>query len=403
MGGCAMIGQTMINIHNGSKLRMSGVVAAITLLIMVLYLDVVIAIIPLGGLVGIMAMVVIHTFEWKTFSLFLILPWFDSFIVIVVTALAVLTNLAYAVGAGIVLQALSFSWANSGRIKRTSRTLSVSADGEEAVVTYVVEGPLFFASVGPFKRIFSNLRGEPACVVLHLEDVRVFDSSGLVALNECAQRLRTLEKKAVIYLSPQARASIDPSAEVMTDITFVSKTARALKFPYALPEKYASTAAGLQKFRRGYCCAYSAAVKWMCTALCYFPLGIRQKCCYAAWRVLCCVPCWEKPLPATTAHMVFQAKTTAHTVWKALCWNLWIESSCGPPAEVDDEHPVIAFDTDTGFNGAEVAGSDIWDQGFKMRRNRAGYTFINPDDADEPIAPIAPKPVEGATKSGREE
>ena len=151
MGGCAMIGQTMINIHNGSKLRMSGVVAALTLLIMVLYLDVVIAIIPLGGLVGIMAMVVIHTFEWKTFSLFLILPWFDSFIVVVVTALAVLTNLAYAVGAGIILQALSFSWANSGRIKRTSRALSVSADGEEAVVTYVVEGPLFFASVGPFK------------------------------------------------------------------------------------------------------------------------------------------------------------------------------------------------------------------------------------------------------------
>jgi len=158
--------------------------------------------------------------------------------------------------------------------------------------------------------------------------------------------------------------------------------------------QYASTEAGLQNFRRGYCCAYSAAVKWVCTVLCHFPLGIRQKCCYAVWRVLCCVSCWEKPCTAGSA-----PATTAHTVWKALCWNLWIESSCGPAAEVDDEHPVIAFDADAGFDGAEVAGSDVWEQGFTMRRNRAGYTFINPDDADEPIAPTA---AEG-TKSNRDE
>ena len=416
MGGCAMIGQTMINIHNGSKLRFSGVVAAVVLLVIVLALPPLIEVIPLGGLVGVMAMVVIHTFEWKSFSLILILPIADTCIVIVVTALAVLTNLAYAVVAGIVLQAVVFSWSNSGRVKLTDRTLSVSADGATATVTYTIEGPLFFASVAHFKKIFANLRGEPGRIVVHLENLRVYDSSGLVALNDMAARFVQLEKKAVVYMSPETRSTLDPSAEVLTDITFLSATPRALNFPYALPRGFGGGVLpqaatdrldalgeqmepGMRTFRQTYCNLYSQFVKWTCQILCHAPLGLRQKVCYASWRALCCVSCiWEKPCVAESA-----PATAIHGLWKALCWNVWIESSCGPPPPSDDNHPVLAFDADGEWIGAEIAGSDVWEKGFALRSQNAGYAYIDASDASPAtvvMTATSEVAVEDAAKAG---
>lgn len=113
MGGCAMIGQTLINIQAGSRLRVSGLFAAIVLLVFVLLLSVVLGALPLGALVGVIIMIVIDTFEWKTFKWFFILPWMDSVVIVAVTVLSVLTNLAVGVGVGIAMQSLVFSWSAS--------------------------------------------------------------------------------------------------------------------------------------------------------------------------------------------------------------------------------------------------------------------------------------------------
>jgi hypothetical protein len=366
-----MIGQTMINIHAGSKLRFSGIVAAVVLLVIVLALPPLIEVIPLGALVGVMAMVVIHTFEWRSFSLIFILPIADTCIVIVVTALAFFTNLAYAVMAGIFLQAIVFSWSNSGRIKRTQRTVSASPDGSDATVAYTIEGPLFFASVGHFKKIFLELRGEPENVVIHLENVRVYDSSGLMALNDIAAKLTALKKHAVIYMSPSMRESLDPSAEVLRSITFVTTVPRALKFPYALPETGGwkeRVEPHLRKFRETYCFAYTCSTKAIFKWLCHAPQSLRQKCCYAVWRFLCCAPClWDR----------CDSDNVMYRIWRMLCWNVWIEPSCGPPAAIDEDHPVLALDADGEWIGAEIAGSDIWECGREVHRQHPESAYVS--------------------------
>lgn len=176
MGGCAMIGQSMINISSGARGRLSGVVAGIGLLCCIVFAWPLIKLIPLAALVGVMFMVVIETFEWATFSFIKKIPPFDAFIIVTVSAVTVMSNLAIAVLVGIVLASLDFAWKNASHINAKE---IVSAEKIE----YRISGLLFFASIKSFKSLFpvnqSNQR-----VILDFSRAVVCDHSAIDAIDE---------------------------------------------------------------------------------------------------------------------------------------------------------------------------------------------------------------------------
>ena len=141
MGGCAMFGQSMININSGGRGRLSGIIAGIALLLFIVVLWPVIKIIPLAALVGVMFMVVIETFEWLTFSFIRKIPKQDAFVIVIVTAVTVFTDLAIAVVIGIIISALAFAWKTAKHIYAETK---ISETGEKI---YIIHGPLFFSSV----------------------------------------------------------------------------------------------------------------------------------------------------------------------------------------------------------------------------------------------------------------
>lgn len=219
-----MIGQTIINVQAGGRLRVSGIIAAVVLLLLMLFLADALGAIPLAALVGVVIMIVIDTFEWQTFKWFFILPWMDSVIIIAVTVLAVVTDLATAVGVGIALQSLAFSWSASSRAKISSRqfTKRYEEDGTEVnVARYVMKGPLFFGSAELFQSRFVHMRSDPEEIVVHLDNVRVHDSSGLEALQNIAHRAALMEKKLTFIISENTKKFIDRSGDFLTSFDYV--------------------------------------------------------------------------------------------------------------------------------------------------------------------------------------
>ncbi|SNR61105.1 SulP family inorganic anion transporter [Hymenobacter mucosus] len=200
MGGCAMIGQTMVNLESRGRGRLSGVVAAVALALFVLVGSSLIERLPLAALVGVMFMVVIGTFEWASLRILRRMPRTDVAVMLVVTVVTAVTqNLALAVLLGVVISALAFAWENAQRIRARKH---VDAAG---VKHYELYGPLFFGSVQAFAEKFDPAT-DPTEVVVDFRESRVADMSGLDALHKLTERYQRLGKTLHLrHLSPDCR------------------------------------------------------------------------------------------------------------------------------------------------------------------------------------------------------
>tara|TARA_R110002050_G_scaffold74772_6_gene160282 strand:+ start:50435 stop:51964 length:1530 start_codon:yes stop_codon:yes gene_type:complete len=196
MGGCAMLGQSLINISNGARARLSGIVAAVALLLFVMFGASLIEQLPMAALTGLMIMVAIGTFEWASLKTFNKMPKSDIFVMVVVMLITVvLHNLALAVIIGVIIAALVFSWDNAKRIRARK-----SID-EQGIKHYEIYGPLFFGSVTAFNEKFDILN-DPEEVIIDFKESRVVDMSAIEALNKITERYLKVGKKVHLrYLS----------------------------------------------------------------------------------------------------------------------------------------------------------------------------------------------------------
>ena len=199
MGGCAMIGQSMININSGGRGRLSGITAALVLLGFILFAAPLIEMIPLAALVGVMFVVVIATFEWASFRIVRGVNKEDAFVLFLVTAVTVIADLAIAVVVGVIVSALVFAWKHARHIEVKSH---IDNDGWKV---YDLEGPLFFGSVTHFKDLF-DIANDPEDVVIDFRNSRIWDSSGIDALDTLADKYEEQGKKLHIrHISSECR------------------------------------------------------------------------------------------------------------------------------------------------------------------------------------------------------
>ncbi|MEH6487749.1 SulP family inorganic anion transporter [Hyphomonas oceanitis] len=183
MGGCAMIGQSMINVKSGGRTRLSGVSAALFLLAFILVGSSLIERIPLAALVGVMFMVVIGTFAWQSLRIMTRIPLMDAFVIVLVTGVTVAYDLATAVVVGVIVSALAYAWNNARRIHVIERD-SVRTPGAHV---YEIEGPLFFGSTDSFADLFHPAT-DPDVVIVDFRRSRVVDQSALQAIEDLAAR-----------------------------------------------------------------------------------------------------------------------------------------------------------------------------------------------------------------------
>ncbi len=182
MGGCAMIGQSIINIRSGGRGRLSGIAAGVFLLAFILFASSLIERIPLAALTGVMFMVVIGTFEWSSLRILRKIPKTDAFVIILVSGITVIThNLALAVITGVIVSALGFAWESAKHIHRDSQ---IREDGTKV---YFLHGPLFFGSITDFNLGFSP-QTDPDSVIMDMKESRVWDHSGLEAIHKLGER-----------------------------------------------------------------------------------------------------------------------------------------------------------------------------------------------------------------------
>jgi len=199
MGGCTMLGQSMINISSGGRGRLSGIVAGSALFLFILFFWPIIEMIPLAALVGVMFMVVIKTFEWSTFKILGKIPKHDAFLIIVVTLVTVLTDLAIAVVTGIVIAALVFAWESAKNIYAEKK---INEDGAKE---YKLHGPLFFGSVSHFKALF-DIDKDPKEIIIDFLHSRVTDHSAIDAIAFITKRYTELGKNLHLrHLSPECK------------------------------------------------------------------------------------------------------------------------------------------------------------------------------------------------------
>jgi len=175
MGGCAMIGQSLINIKGGGRGRLSGIVAALALLVFILFASGLIEQVPIAALVGVMFMVVIGTFAWSSFRILNKIPLSDVIVLIAVSGLTVIFDLAIAVIAGVIISALVFSWENAKRIRARKRMR------EDGTKVYEIWGPLFFGSIIAFNDKF-DVKNDPQHVEIDFVESRISDHSALEAI-----------------------------------------------------------------------------------------------------------------------------------------------------------------------------------------------------------------------------
>ena len=211
MGGCAMIGQSIINIKSGGRGRLSGLVASLSLLSFVLFAARYIEMVPIAALVGVMFMVVIGTFAWNTFKLLNKVPVADVLVMGLVTGLTVMFDLAVAVMAGVVVSALVFSWENALRIRARKRV------DERGVKHYEIYGPLFFGSTTQFASKF-DVAADPDEVCVDFAESRIVDQSAIEAINRLAEKYQRAGKRLHLrHLSSDCRQLIK-RAERICDI-----------------------------------------------------------------------------------------------------------------------------------------------------------------------------------------
>jgi SulP family sulfate permease len=211
MGGCAMIGQSMINVKSGGRTRVSGISAAIFLLLFILVGAPVIERIPLAALVGVMFMVVIGTFAWNSLKILRRVPRTDAVVIVLVTAVTVATDLAIAVVVGVIVSALAYAWQNATRIRATTYATP------EGARVYQVKGPLFFGSATGFTELFDPA-GDPQRVVVDFAESRVADQSALQAIEAVAARYEEAGKLIELrHLSRDCHRLLRRAGHLMVD------------------------------------------------------------------------------------------------------------------------------------------------------------------------------------------
>ena len=200
MGGCAMIGQSLINVSSGARARLSGIVAAVSLLVFIMFGADIIELLPMAALTGVMIMVAVGTFEWASLRTFRRMPKSDVLVMVIVTLITVfLHNLALAVLVGVIISALVFAWDNAKMIRARK---SMDDLGRKH---YEMYGPLFFGSVQAFNEKFDVL-GDPEEVIIDFSESRIVDMSGIEAVNKLTERYHKQGKKLHLrHLSTDCR------------------------------------------------------------------------------------------------------------------------------------------------------------------------------------------------------
>ena len=209
MGGCAMIGQSMINVNSGGHQRLSGIAAALFLLCFILFASGLIEEIPMAALVGVMFIVVIGTFEWSSLRIIGKIPAMDAFVLILVSAVTVMTDLAIAVIVGVIVSALAFAWEHA-------RHINVKGyDNEYGIRIYELNGPLFFGSVKSFMELF-NPEDDPQEVIIEFQNSRVADHSAIEAIDNLAEKYIKAGKTLHLrHLSPECTELLKKAGDLV--------------------------------------------------------------------------------------------------------------------------------------------------------------------------------------------
>ncbi|PHQ70989.1 MAG: sodium-independent anion transporter [Sneathiella sp.] len=211
MGGCAMIGQSMINMKSGGRTRLSGIAAALFLLAFILFASGLIEQIPLAALVGVMFMVVVGTFAWQSFKIMRRVPLSDSLVIVLVTVVTVVSDLAIAVIVGVIVSALTFAWNNATRI-HARKSLQ-----ENGAKVYEIEGPLFFGSADGFSELFTP-KEDPDVVIVDFLNSRVVDQSALQAIEAMASKYEALDKSLQLrHLSHDCHQLLNRAGQLLVD------------------------------------------------------------------------------------------------------------------------------------------------------------------------------------------
>ncbi|MEP3891002.1 MAG: SulP family inorganic anion transporter [Hellea sp.] len=210
MGGCAMIGQSMINVKSGGRTRLSGISAAVFLLGFILFASGLIEQIPLAALVGVMFMVVIGTFAWQSLTIMRRIPLIDAFVIILVTVVTVWHDLAVAVIVGVIVSALAYAW-------NAARRIDAHTEIEDGAKVYKIEGPLFFGSIEGFNELFT-IKDDPDTVIVDFNDSRVVDQSALQAIEALADKYTQAGKAIRLrHLTRDCHSLLNRAGQLMID------------------------------------------------------------------------------------------------------------------------------------------------------------------------------------------
>ena len=210
MGGCAMIGQSMINVKSGGRTRLSGISAALFLLAFILFASPVIEMIPLAALVGVMFMVVIGTFAWHSLAIMRRIPLTDALVIVIVTVVTVWHDLAVAVVVGVIISALAYAW-------NASRRIDANIEEKDGTKIYKLEGPLFFGSAEGFSELFT-VKEDPDLVIVDFADSRVVDQSALQAIEALAAKYEAEGKVLQLrHLTRDCHQLLNKAGQLMVD------------------------------------------------------------------------------------------------------------------------------------------------------------------------------------------
>ena len=213
MGGCAMIGQSMINVKSGGRTRIAGIAASLFLLTFILYTSFLIEMIPIAALVGVMFMVVIGTFAWNSLKILFLVPKSDAIVIILVTAVTVAADLAVAVIVGVIFSALVFAWKSASRIRAIERP----SIREKGAKVYEIEGPLFFSSTNSFMEIFKPTK-DPAVIIIDFARSKIIDQSALKAIEDIADKYNAIGKKVKLrHLTRDCHKLLSRAGQLVVD------------------------------------------------------------------------------------------------------------------------------------------------------------------------------------------
>lgn len=214
MGGCAMIGQSMINVKSGGRTRLSGIAAALFLLAFILVGSGIIELIPLAALVGVMFMVVIGTFAWQSIGILRRVPKSDALVILLVTAVTVAEDLATAVVVGVIVSAVVYAWNAASRIQIVPH----KSKSEKGALVYEIAGPLFFGSATSFVERFEP-ETDPEVVILDFMDSRIVDHSALQAIEDVAAKYKAAGKRLRLrHLTHDCHRLLTNAGQLMIDM-----------------------------------------------------------------------------------------------------------------------------------------------------------------------------------------